>query len=179
VIFAAATQGYFIAKSKRWESAALLFIAFMLFRPDFFLDQVSEKYTTVQGPAAMQTIGEQEDGKLVRLTVSGPDFDTGDNRRTTVTMTYDGTDAETALANSGLTVFAEDDKLLLEEPFPGSPFFGSIGTEYDYYGDAPVVIAQVEVENERLPKELFFIPALLLLAGLVMIQRPRATQPAF
>ncbi|TCL00460.1 TRAP transporter 4TM/12TM fusion protein [Shimia isoporae] len=179
LIFAAATQGYFIAKSRRWESIALLFIAFMLFRPDFFLDQVSEKYTTVQGPAAMETINGLDADSAVRLTVSGPDFDTGKDRRTTVTMIYDGSDAETSLMDNGLTVFAEGDKLLLEEPFPGTPFFGALGTEYDYYGDEPVVIAQVEVENERMPKELFFIPALLLLAGLVLIQRPRATQPAF
>ncbi|WP_270731866.1 TRAP transporter permease [Shimia sp. Alg240-R146] len=179
LIFAAATQGYFIAKSKRWESAALLFIAFMLFRPDFFLDQVSEKYTVVEGPAALEVISAQELGSTVRLTVSGPDFDTGKDRRTTVTFVYDGPDADAAMGDNGLTVFAEEDKLLLEEPFPGSPFFGTLGTEYDYYGDSPVVIAKAEVENERLPKELFFIPALLLLAGLMLIQRPRATQPAF
>ncbi|MCP4821234.1 MAG: DUF3394 domain-containing protein, partial [Shimia sp.] len=179
LIFAAATQGYFIAKSKKWESAALLFIAFMLFRPDFFMDMVSEKYTSAQGSAAIETIATQPEGALVRLTVSGPDFDTGDDRRTTVTMTYDGSGGEEALMASGLAVMAEGDQLLLEEPFPGTPFFGSLGTEYDYYGDQPVVIAMVEVENDRLPKELFFIPALLLLAGLVAIQRPRATQPAF
>ncbi|MBO9395731.1 TRAP transporter permease [Shimia sp. R9_2] len=179
LIFAAATQGYFIAKSRKWESAALLFIAFMLFRPDFFLDQVSEKYQTMVGPEAVQLVGEQPEGALVRFKVEGPDFDTGDNRATTVTMIYPGGDALTAMSDGGLSVFEEDGKLLLEEPFPGTPYFGQLGTEYDYYGDQPVVISQVQVENERMPKELFFIPALLLLAGLMMIQRPRATQPAF
>ena len=38
---------------------------------------------------------------------------------------------------------------------------------------------EVEVENERMAKELFFIPALLLLLVIVLIQRRRATQPAF
>ncbi|MBE1291873.1 MAG: TRAP transporter fused permease subunit [Rhodobacteraceae bacterium] len=179
LIFAAATQGYFIAKSKRWESAALLFIAFMLFRPDFFLDLVTEKYQSASGPQAVQLVGEQPEGSLIRFKVEGPDFDTGDNRATTITMVYPGGEPDTAMMENGLTVFEEDGKLLLEEPFPGTPYFGSLGTEYDYYGDTPVVISQVEVENERMPKELFFIPALLLLAGLMLIQRPRATQPAF
>jgi TRAP transporter 4TM/12TM fusion protein len=179
LIFAAATQGYFIAKSKRWESAALLFIAFMLFRPDFFLDLVTEKYQSVTGPAAVQLVGEQPEGSLIRFKVEGPDFDTGDNRATTITMVYPGGEPGAAMTENGLSVLEEDGKLLLEEPFPGSPYFGSLGTEYDYYGDNPVVISQVEVENERMPKELFFIPALLLLAGLMLIQRPRATQPAF
>ncbi|MBO6896454.1 MAG: TRAP transporter permease [Shimia sp.] len=179
LIFAAATQGYFIAKSKRWESAALLFIAFMLFRPDFFLDLVTEKYQSASGPQAVQLVGEQPEGSLIRFKVEGPDFDTGDNRATTITMVYPGGEPDTAMMENGLTVIEEDGKLLLEEPFPGTPYFGSLGTEYDYYGDTPVVISQVEVENERMPKELFFIPALLLLAGLMLIQRPRATQPAF
>ncbi|MCP4209119.1 MAG: TRAP transporter permease [Shimia sp.] len=179
LIFAAATQGYFIAKSKRWESAALLFIAFMLFRPDFFLDMVTEKYQSVTGPAAVQLVGEQPEGSLIRFKVEGPDFDTGDNRATTITMVYPGGEPGAAMSDNGLSVLEEDGRLLLEEPFPGSPYFGSLGTEYDYYGDNPVVISQVEVENERMPKELFFIPALLLLAGLMLIQRPRATQPAF
>ena len=71
----------------------------------------------------------------------------------------------------------EGDALLLEEPFGGP--HGSLSIDYDFYGDTPVQLVRAEVENERLPKELFFIPALLLLAGLVLIQRPRATQPAF
>ena len=74
--------------------------------------------------------------------------------------------------------FIEDgDALVLEEPFGGP--FGSLSIDYDFYGDTPVKLVKAEVENERMPKELFFIPALLLLAGVVMIQRPRATQPAF
>ncbi|CAN0576810.1 unnamed protein product, partial [Laminaria digitata] len=35
------------------------------------------------------------------------------------------------------------------------------------------------VEADRIPKEIFFIPALLLLACIVLIQRRRATQAPF
>ncbi len=179
LLFAAATQGYFIAKSKKWETVLLLVISFMLFRPDFFLDQVSEKYRTVSGGDAIALISELPEESQVRMIINGPDFDTGDMRRTTITMMHPGGDAETALSDNGLLVIEEDGVLLLEEPFPGTPYFGSLGTEYDYYGDDPVTIAQVEVENDRMPKELFFIPALLLMLGLMAIQRRRATQPAF
>ncbi|MEM7521153.1 MAG: DUF3394 domain-containing protein [Pseudomonadota bacterium] len=61
----------------------------------------------------------------------------------------------------------------------GTPFFACLGNEYDFYGDAPDQITQVQIENERMPKELFFIPALLLLMGIVLLQGRRATQPAF
>ena len=119
------------------------------------------------------------DNDPIRVTVTGPDFDTGELRSTTIVVPAIAGDAETALADQGLTVSEEDGQLLLDEPFMGTPHFKAIGTEYDYYGDLPVIITGVEVENDRMPKEIFFIPALLLLAGLVLIQRPRATQPAF
>jgi len=88
-------------------------------------------------------------------------------------------DAEAALDAQGLLVLPDGDVLAMDEPFPGTPFFASLGNEYDFYGDSPVQITEVQIENDRAPKELFFIPALLMLAGIVMIQRRRATQPAF
>ncbi|MFK7876210.1 MAG: TRAP transporter permease [Paracoccaceae bacterium] len=177
LLFAAATQGYFIAKSRKWESAALLFIAFMLFRPDFFLDQVSDKYTSMSGPAALSLMEQTPLGQDVRLTVEGPDFDTLEVRP--VTMVVPSTGAGT-LSDLGLVVMELDGKLQLDEPFGGPDLLKPVsGQEFDYYADDPVVITKVEVENDRLPKELFFIPALLLLAGVVMIQRPRALQAPF
>ncbi|MEO1307880.1 MAG: DUF3394 domain-containing protein [Pseudomonadota bacterium] len=151
----------------------------MLFRPDFFLDQVSEKYTTVEGPAAIETLTALEADKDIRLTIEGPDFDTGDVRPVTISVPAKPGDVLGALSDQGLATLVEEDKLLLEEPFPGTPHFEALGNEYDFYGDSPVIITQMQVENDRFPKELFFIPALLLLAGVVMLQRPRATQPAF
>ena len=179
LVFAAATQGYFIAKSRAWETVVLLLIAFMLFRPGFFLDQVSDPYRIASGQAGLELMADVADGDDVRLIVSGPDYDTGEVRPTTIVVPGLTGNAEAALSAQGLTVMAEDGKLLLEEPFPGTPHFESLGTEYDFYGDTPVIIAEVRIENARLPKEVFFIPALLLLAGIVLIQRPRATQPPF
>ena len=177
LLFAAATQGYFIAKNRLWETVALLFIAFMLFRPDFFLDQFSEKYTTAEGAGIAQLIESTPEGRDVRITVEGPDFDTLEVRPVTIVLPSSG--AETLSAN-GLMTLEQDGKLLLEEPFGGGEAIEAVsGQEFDYYGDDPVVVTAVQVENDRMPKELFFIPALLLLAGLVLIQRPRATQPAF
>ena len=179
LLFAAATQGYFIAKNRLWETGALLLIAFMLFRPDFLLDQVSEKYATAKGPAALELMAGAAQDQEVRVVVLGPDFDTGNMRPTTITLPAVAGDAEAALTAQGLAILPDGEVLAMEEPFPGTPFFESLGNEYDFYGDTPVQITEVQIENERMPKELFFIPALALLAGLVLLQRRRATQPAF
>ena len=178
LIFAAATQGYFIAKSRKWETGLLLVIAFMLFRPDFFLDQVSEKYAVSSGPAALEQMAAAETGKDIRLIVEGPDFDDARIRPTTLIIPANQGDAIGALTAQGLNLLDEGEVLVLDEPFPGTAF-GDLGNEYDFYGDAPVIIKSVQIENERMPKEIFFLPALLLLFGVVMIQRPRATQSPF
>jgi hypothetical protein len=42
-----------------------------------------------------------------------------------------------------------------------------------------VQIVRAEVEADRMAKEWFFLPALVLLFLLILVQRRRATQPAF
>ncbi|MEM7651771.1 MAG: TRAP transporter permease [Pseudomonadota bacterium] len=179
LLFAAATQGYFMAKSKWWESAALLVVAFMLFRPDYLLNQVSAPYDIVKGPSAVAAMDTAAAGAEVRVVVTGPDFDTAEVKDTTLVITMTDAGGESTLTDQGLATIPEDDKLLLEEPFPGTAFFEQIGTSYDFYGDSPVEISEVQLPRDRFAKELFFIPALFLLVIIALIQRRRATQPAF
>ncbi|MCY4335170.1 MAG: TRAP transporter permease [Litoreibacter sp.] len=180
LVFAAVTQGYFIAKTKLWEGVVMMLIVFMLFRPDFFLDQWQEKYTESTGAAALKTLGNLPEGETARLRISAPDFDTGIVGTTTITFTPETSGSGLERLNSvGLAVLESDGILQLEEPFPGTPYFETLANDYDFYGDEPAQIEAVAVENDRMPKEIFFIPALLLLLLIVAIQRPRATQPAF
>ncbi|MGB1235218.1 MAG: TRAP transporter permease, partial [Planktomarina sp.] len=176
LVFAAVTQGYFIAKSRKWEGAVMLLVVFMLFRPDFFLDQWHDKYTETSGPAALTALSELPTGETARLRISAPDFDTGIVGNMTVTFTpeADGSALE-RLSAAGLSVMQDGDMLTLDEPFPGTPYFDQLANDYDFYGDEPAQIAVVAIENDRMPKEIFFIPALLLLLLIVAIQRPRAT----
>ncbi|MGL4892540.1 MAG: TRAP transporter permease, partial [Aeromonas veronii] len=44
LIFAAATQGWFLVKSRWYESVLLLLVAFTLFRPGFWMDMVHDPY---------------------------------------------------------------------------------------------------------------------------------------
>ncbi len=180
LVFAASTQGYFLARNKPWETALMLVVVFMLFRPDFFLNQYQEEYTTLEGPAAVQALGALPNGSSARLVVSAPDFDTGIVGEKTVVFTPDAEGGGLErLDAQGLTVFEEDGRLILDEPFPGTPYFEDLANDYDFYGDEPAQIAAVQIQNQRPPKELFFIPAFLLLGIIVLLQRRRMTQPAF
>ena len=59
------------------------------------------------------------------------------------------------------------------EPLPGSPLFEKIGKKFDFYADDPVVISEVQVRADRVRKEVFYIPALLLLGLVVFLQTRR------
>lgn len=180
LLFAAATQGYFIAKSRIWETFALILIAFTLFRPGYWLDQVDPPYIHKAGSEVVQLAEANEPGKPLRMEITGPDFDDVD-KMTQITIMADlGTEGDgmAKLGVAGLTVMEEDGMAKLDEPMAGTPFFKTMQM-FDFYGDEPVKVNRVEIPAERLPKEVFYFPALLLLALVVFFQRRRQTQPAF
>lgn len=180
LLFAAATQGYFIAKSRRWETAVILLIVFTLFRPDFWLNVAQDEYTASTGLAAIDAVGSVPLGTPVRLVISAPDFDTGEvGTKTIVLIPQEDAGGLERLSGAGLDVFEEGDVLRVDEPFPGTPYFETLANEYDFYADEPVQIISAEAPNDRMPKEIFFLPAFLLLGLICLIQRRRATQPAF
>ncbi|MEL7302283.1 MAG: TRAP transporter permease, partial [Pseudomonadota bacterium] len=180
MLFAAATQGYFFAKSRWWESLALLLIAFTLFRPGYFLDQVSPPFTSAKGVELNRIVGGAAPGSELRLVVSGPDFNDADRTiQTEVPIEIGAGDTgEARLKALGLAAAEDGGAMKLEEPALGSKF-AKLGETFDFYGDAPVVIAEVKAEASRWPKEIFYIPALFLLAFVIAMQRRRQTVPAF
>jgi TRAP-type uncharacterized transport system fused permease subunit len=178
--FAAATQGYFIAPCRAWEIVVLLLIAFTLFRPGYWLDQIEPPYEVYEDAGVIEAAGTLPEGTVLRVVISGPDFDTGETVEVYLAPVL-GAPAEGAarLDAVGLPVMLEGDVLRLEEPFPGTPYFEKLSRQFDFYSDEPVQIVRAEVAAERMPKLLFFMPALVLLVLLVLWQQRRATQPAF
>jgi len=178
MLFAAATQGFWFVKNKLWESAALLVVALTLFRPGFWLDQVVPPYDEKSGIEAVELAAKQPaDGRL-RLVVQGPDFDDPEKLTQTTVMVNLGADGEGAarLASGGLIVAPEGDVAKLDEPIAGTPFFTRFRM-FDFYADKPVVISRVEMPAERIAKEVFYIPALLLLGLVFLSQRRRRVVP--
>lgn len=111
------------------------------------------------------------------IVVSGPDFDTGEIESTTILVNLeDANDAAERLRNAGLTVIVESGRAIIEEPFPGTPYFESLGKSFDYYADEPVEIAEVRQPAERIAKEVFYFPAVLLLVLIMFLQKRRARE---
>jgi len=179
LLFAAATQGYLLARSRLWESAALLLVAFTLFVPNFWLDQVQDRFETLPGANLETILTEAEPGDRLRFVVEGPNFTTGAPTGTTLVMVVDDTPPSQRLSGTGFFLLDPDgDTLPMEEPLPGTSYEEQL-RGFDFYGADPVRIVAVERPNDRMPQELFYIPALLLLGLVIMMQRRRQTQPAF
>ncbi|MEZ5661216.1 MAG: DUF3394 domain-containing protein [Burkholderiaceae bacterium] len=91
LLFAAATRGFFIVRSRRWESLVLLLVAFTLFRPGYWLDQIQEPFVAQPGAKAIELAAAQPAGKPLRMVIAGPDFDNPDRTsRTTILLPIDG-----------------------------------------------------------------------------------------
>jgi len=175
MLFASATQGFMFTRNRKWESAILLLIAFTLFRPGYWLDKVSPPYDIYKPDVVYEVVDEVAPNGLLTIIVSGPDFDTGEIASTTVLVNLgQPADAIERLREAGLTITVEDGRALIEEPFPGTPYFETIGKSFDYYGDEPVQIAEIRQPADRIAKEVFYIPAVLLLALIMFLQKRRA-----
>ena len=180
LLFAAATQGWFLTRSRKWESVALLLVAFTLFRPGFWLDTIEPPFEI---HAADQTIGLVEslpEGESIRLRLVGPDFDDPDKMTQTnievVMGPKEGT-AEDRLMAIGLDVLEEDGKISFNGftwNFPDQDLKERLDQEFEFYGDSPVIVEEVLTRRDRMPKEIFYIPGLALLALVVWLQLGRA-----
>lgn len=179
LLFAAATQGFFLTRNRLWETVALLLIAFTLFRPGFWLDRVAAPYEFVTGNEAVERAAQLPPNSHLRMVIAGPDFDDPDKTTQTTILAQlgDGTDGAQRLEKAGLMLNSEpaDGKTLLEEPLAGTPFYTKFQM-FDFFGDNPVAIERLELPTQRMPKEVFYIPALLLL-GLIWWLQSRRREP--
>ena len=174
LIFTAATMGWFLTKNRIWETAAMLLIAFALFRPGFFMDMLQPPFEDIAPAEFAQALADAEPGSTLRTVISGPDFDTLEMKDLTVPLTVpEGEGAEARLDALGLLLVPEGDVQKLDEPSFGSPLADSLSS-FDFYGDDPVAISAVQATADQLPKELIFIPALLLMALIAWMQNNRA-----
>ena len=179
LLFAAATQGYFLAPSKLWESAALLLVAFTLFVPGFWLDRIQPRFNELPATQLAAAFDDASPGDTVRFVVAGPGFTDGKLTQLTLVHSVTETDPATGRADAaGLLLMPEGDKLFMDEPMFGTPYQEKL-SGFDFYTDQRVEVVSLLSPAHRMPKQIFYLPALLLLALVVMMQRRRQTTPAF
>ncbi|MEO3430999.1 TRAP transporter permease [Pelagibius sp. CAU 1746] len=172
MIFAAATQGFFFARNRAYETVLLLLIAFTLFRPGFWMDMISPPDHDVTPSHIIEVADRMEAGEILRLRVEGLDA-VGEPRSFVALLPLgEGATGEERLSAAGLDLYIDGDKVLVDNAGFDSPAEAA-GLEFDQE------IVTVKEPLDQLPKELMYIPALLVLVLIVFMQRGRrARQPA-
>ena len=166
LLFAAATQGYFLTRSKIWETAILLLLAFSFFRPGFWMDMVSAPYIDHK-PAEMATAFEKTpEGEKIRLMISGKD-DIGNPREWMVVLPMGpAASGDERIKAAGITVREEDGKILIDDVAFGSEA-KKAGLDWDQE------ITHVLQPADQLNKYWVYLPALLVLGLVVLAQKAR------
>lgn len=166
LIFAAATQGFLLVKSRWYESLLLLLIAFSLFRPGFWMDRLHDPYREVTPAELARVLGEVEPGSNLRLRIQGENA-LGDPRQFTVLLPVpEGEDGEQRLARLGLELDQQEGRTLIDQVGFASPA-AELGLEFDQQ------ILAVRAPTDRWAKELIWLPALALFALVWQLQRRR------
>ncbi|WEN43593.1 C4-dicarboxylate TRAP transporter large permease protein DctM [Thauera sp. GDN1] len=168
MMFAAATQGYFIAKSRLHESLLLLLVTFTLFRPGYWMDMLYPPYEELPPTELSRLVDETPRNGNLRVWVEGMSLEGQDiSKGVLLPLGEKAASARERLGAMGLTVMALGDQVQV-----GAVRFGSqaekLGLEQGY------TITAIEIPSgERPAKEWMFVPAFVLLGLVYAMQKPR------
>ena len=167
MLFAAGTQGYFISKNRFWESAMLLLIAFTLFRPGYWMDQIAEPLQAISAKNIYEVAGKMPENSQIRIQVKGIDLDDRPVDKVVMLPMGPVLPGKERIMSTGLELRFEGEKAFVDNLVFGSPAEKQ-RIDFDYE------IASIQVKSDRPAKQWFYIPALLLLGMVIMLQRSRA-----
>jgi TRAP transporter 4TM/12TM fusion protein len=166
MLFAAATQGFFIVKCRAWEIPVLLLIAFTLFRPGFWMDMIVPPLESRPASEIFQIAEAMPEDSQIRVRVKGEDLEGRLVDKTVMLPLRAAGGGEDRLLEAGLELIESDGKTIVD-----NIVFGSAAEKQKI--DFDFEIAGVEVEADRPPKQWFYLPALFVLGLIIMLQRGR------
>jgi len=166
LVFAAGTQGWFVKRSRWYESVALLLVTFSLLRPDFWLDLMVEKYRVEPATRLVELADKAEAGAGLRVRIEGTSLEGKDVRKTVLLpLNSEGTGIQ-RIRKAGLTLITTGpDVRVMAVDLRGAA--DRAGFEQGFK------VTGVELPADRIGKEWLYLPALLLLALVYGLQRMR------
>ncbi|WBU64912.1 TRAP transporter permease [Paracoccus aerodenitrificans] len=166
LLFAAATQGWFLTRNNILESVALLLIAFTIFRPGFWMDMVAPPWDDLPPAQLEQSLEDAQVGQPFRLMVSGLDA-VGEPVEFRVEMPVpEGETGADRLAALGIETIEDGDRVIIDNVAFDSPA-AEAGLDWDQE------IMMVRAPAAAPSKYLMYIPAFALLALVIWWQRRR------
>ncbi len=169
LLFAAATQGWFVVRSRWWESVLLLLVCFTLFRPGYWMDMVYPPYQQLPGSQIIEIAKNLPDEARLRIWIEGMTLE-GENVKKGVLLPLGprADNGQARLGASGIRVVKSGDAMQVMTVKFGSKA-EKLGIEQGF------TISAVELPADRPDKEWMYLPALALLGLIVFSQRRRMT----
>ena len=179
LLFAAATQGYWLVKNRLWETILMLIVAFMFFRPGYFWDKVDPPYENISGERLFDVADNMSEGETIRFVVEGETIEGVQRSYTFLLPLADGQTGRERINNTGVQVDDLFGDMEVAMVLPGISNSRAINKQVESIKVAGVdsgwIITSVLQERETKPKQIVYIPALLLigLVGIVQLRRKR------
>jgi TRAP-type uncharacterized transport system fused permease subunit len=170
LLFAAGTQGFFISRSRLWESLALILVAFTLFRPGFWMDRLYPPLESISAENIYAIAKDMNADTQIRVQIVGEDLEGRQIDKVVMLPMGAKASGEDRLLEAGLELRFEEGKAYVDNVVFGSPAERQ-RIDFDFE------IASVQIDSDRPPRQLFYIPALALLAFIIVLQRRRREPP--
>lgn len=166
LLFAAATQGWFLTRNKIWESVLLILVAFAIFRPGFFMDYIYPPYTDLPPAQLEQALGDAPSGSALRLQIIDNSGLDGPVETIALLEVPEGADGAARMEALGLETITDGDKVIIDNVTFDSPA-EEAGLDWDQ--EITMLRSPVDVPS----KYWMYIPTLIVLALVVWMQRRR------
>ncbi len=169
--FAAGTQGYFLTKCRAWETASMLLIALVLFRPGIVWDEIFPPLIEEPPAQLSEWVSDMDPGSSLRLTVKGEKMSGKEFTKTVMLTVGNEATPEERLAGVGIETYEQDGKIFIDNVVFASAA-EKAGLDFDQE------ILNIQIPTRRLPKELMYIPAVMLYGFIAMLQLRRRKRQA-
>jgi len=168
--FVAATQNWLLTRNRWYETVLLLLICFTLFRPGFWLDRLQAPFDTRPAADLISVAEAIPQGLTMRFRVMSQSR-TGDDVEKLVRLTMRSTGSgRERLQKAGLGLAASGSNVMVQ-----TVSFGSEASKYGLAAGDEVIA--VLVPSNRPSRYWFAVPALILLAGIILLQLRRRARP--
>ena len=167
LIFVAATQGWFLTRSRWYESVLMLVIAFMLFRPGFFMDMIYPPFERVEPAQMTQIVEKAPANDHLRVWVESENMNGKTVQKGVLIDLGKVAPARERLEQFGLRLIPNGDR------------FDVVSVKFSSKADKAGIemgsrVIAMELETHRPDKEWMFLPAIAVFGLIFLAQRRRA-----
>ena len=172
IAFAAGTQGFFLTKSRIWETVALLLVALILFRPGLVWDKIFPPLIEEPPAQLIEWVAQMDPDTALRIELKGEKLNGKEFTKTIMLTVGDEPTGEEKLQGIGIETREEDGRIFIDNVVFSSAA-EKAGVDFDQE------VLNIQVPTHRLPKEVMYIPAAMLYGLVWLVQLRRRKKAPF